>query len=43
MDLAGVCCYKYQKETNNVIRNGIFTDLEIPIFTENRNYIEQYI
>ena len=40
----GACIIKERYEIDNgVIRNRWITDLETPIFTENREYIEKYI
>jgi len=39
----GSCVIKKEIEANGVVRNKWFIDTEIPIFTQNRDYIDQYI
>lgn len=40
----GVSCYKVEKEIQpNVVRHKWFIDLNTPVFTTDRNYIEQHI
>ncbi len=37
----GVCCYKRLAEKNGTIRSEWFIDKEIPIFTQDRDYVEK--
>ena len=39
----GVCVIKESYEINNTQRNRWIIDKNIPIFTQDRNYIERYI
>jgi hypothetical protein len=37
----GVCCYKRSVEKNGATRSEWFIDKEIPIFTQDRAYVEK--
>ena len=39
----GTCIIKKQAEVNGVIRNKWTCDLDIPIFTQDRNYIDKFV
>lgn len=39
----GVCCIKGEYELNGGLRSHWIVDLEIPIFTQNREYVEDRI
>ena len=39
----GVCCIKEEHELDGGLRSRWIVDLEIPIFTQNREYVEDRI